>query len=305
MGHTKTTLLILAAGSGVRYGKGIKQLERVGPSGEILMAYSIYDALHAGFDNVVIVIRGELEEVFRQRLGGRMLREADIRFIPQDTDRFLGDVIPPGRREKPWGTAHSLLCAKEAVDAPAAVINADDYYGKEAFSMLHTYLENVSPFSADGKHNMALISYILGNTLSDFGGVTRGICTFNSLGTLTEVRETRNITAAAGRRMCSSDNGKISAMSQVSMNMWGMFPGVLSLIEEAFHSFLRKTDRSEDSEFVLPVVINELLSDGKIDVAVLRSVEQWFGMTYREDAVYTAEKLKKLTGNGSYRTPLF
>ena len=301
----KTALVILAAGIGSRYGEGIKQLEAVGPNGEIIVDYSIHDAIEAGFDKVVFIIRHDLEADFRRIIGDRIAKQIEVAYAFQEvTDLPDGFTLPDGRT-KPWGTSHALLCAKDVVNEPFVIINADDYYGKEGFRLAHDYLVN-TPAEENGRKNAALIGFILGNTLSENGGVTRGICRKDEQDRLTEIAETKNIIKTPEGAAVMRDDGLIPVdpASLVSMNMWGLFPGFLSALEARFPDFLRNMTDPRKDEFLLPVTIDEMLKAGEITVDVRQSPDKWFGVTYQEDKAAVKEAFARLIEEGVYKTPL-
>ena len=286
----KTTLLIMAAGIGSRFGTGIKQLEPVDDSNHIIMDYSIHDAIEAGFNHIVFIIRKDIEEEFKEVIGNRTVDYAfqDINDIP--------GTLPEGRT-KPWGTGQAVLAAKNILDTPFIVINADDYYGKEGFKAVHEYLVN------GGKSCMA--GFVLKNTLSDNGGVTRGICKMDTENNLTEVVETGNIIKTENG--AEADGVTIDTDSLVSMNMWGLTPDFLEVLEEGFKEFFEKevVKNPLKAEYLIPTFIGELLEQGKISVKVLRSNDTWYGMTYKEDVVSVRDSFNKMLKNGVYKADLF
>ena len=266
----ETTLVILAAGIGSRFGGGIKQLAPVGPSGEIIMDYSIYDALKAGFNKIVFIICKDIEEDFRRIIGDRISEIADVSYAFQDLSALPDGFSVPDGRTKPWGTGQALLCCKGVIDTPFAVINADDYYGKEGFKAVHEYLVN------GGKSCMA--GFVLKNTLSDNGGVTRGICKMDEDYNLTEVVETKNIVKTAAG--AEAEGMAVDVDSLVSMNMWGLTPDFLTTLEEGFKEFFEKEVPGNPlkAEYLIPIFIGELLEHGKISVKVLKTNDTWYGM---------------------------
>ena len=267
----KTALVIMAAGIGSRFGKGIKQLAPVGPNGEIIMDYSIYDAMEAGFDKVVFVIRKDLEEEFKKVIGNRIEKQVEVAYAYQE----LKDIPEQyqdkfAERKKPWGTGQAVLCCKDVVKEPFVIINADDYYGKEGFKAVHEYLVN------GGKSCMA--GFVLKNTLSDNGGVTRGICKMDEDYNLTEVVETKNIVKTAAG--AEAEGMAVDVDSLVSMNMWGLTPDFLTTLEEGFKEFFEKEVPGNPlkAEYLIPIFIGELLEHGKISVKVLKTNDTWYGM---------------------------
>ena len=293
----KTALVIMAAGIGSRFGGGIKQLAPVGPSGEIIMDYSIYDALKAGFNKIVFIIRKDIEEDFRRIIGDRISEIADVSYAFQDLSALPDGFSVPDGRTKPWGTGQALLCCKGVIDTPFAVINADDYYGKEGFKAVHEYLVN------GGKSCMA--GFVLKNTLSDNGGVTRGICKMDDQNNLTEVVETKNIVKTATG--AETDGVAVDVNSLVSMNMWGLTPEFLDVLEGGFKEFFKKEVPGNPlkAEYLIPIFIGELLEQGKMSVKVLRTNDTWYGMTYHEDVAAVKDSFKKMLENGVYKADLF
>lgn len=266
------TLVILAAGIGSRFG-GIKQLEPVGPNGEILMEYSVHDAIRAGINKIVFLIRHDIEEDFRNAIGSRVERyckerNVEVAYAYQEKTDLPEGFTCPADREKPWGTGQAMLCCKHMVNEPFVVLNADDYYGKQAFSLLVDHLQK--------KSGWCLAGFRLANTLSCHGGVTRGICQVDAEGQLQSVIETRDITK-------EDLNVSLDPQCCVSMNMWGFTPEIFTLLEEKFLPFLQTCSRDAAKEFLLPEVMDELLKEGKAKVKVLPTNDQWYGMTYRED----------------------
>lgn len=293
----KTSLVIMAAGIGSRFGGGIKQLAPVGPSGEIIMDYSIHDALEAGFDKIIFIIRKDLEKDFKEIIGNRIEKIAPVEYAYQEMDDLPEGFSVPEGRKKPWGTGQAILAARNLIKEPFLVINADDYYGKEGFKAVHEYLVN------GGKSCMA--GFVLKNTLSDNGGVTRGICKMDNENNLTEVVETKNIVKTT--EGAETDGVSIDVNSLVSMNMWGLTPDFLNTLEAGFKEFFDK-EVSKDplkAEYLLPVFIGELMNEGKMSVKVLRSNDTWYGMTYHEDVPSVKDSFKKMLDSGIYKTDLF
>ncbi|MBA4701168.1 MAG: nucleotidyltransferase [Ruminococcus sp.] len=303
---SKATLVIMAAGIGSRFGGGIKQLEPVGPNGEIIMDYSIYDAIEAGFDKVVFVIRKDLEKDFKEIIGHRIEKIVNVDYAYQEVDdipdvykeRFQG-------RTKPWGTGQAILCCKDVVDAPFLVINADDYYGKQAFKEGYEYLTREA--CKDGME-ICMISFVLKNTLSDNGVVTRGVCKVDDKGMLSQIVETQNIEKVNGRAVVQKADGiqEIDLESPVSMNMWGLRPEFFQILEQGFQEFLGEVDESDlKAEYLLPTMIGDLLKKNKLDVKVLRSKDMWFGVTYKEDKDAVVSAVRGLIDAGIYPEKLF
>ena len=300
----KTTLLIMAAGIGSRFGGGIKQLAPVGPNGEIIMDYSIHDAIKAGFNKIVFVIRKDIEDDFREVIGSRIEKvcadaNVEVAYAFQALDKLPEGYEVPEGRTKPWGTGQAVLVAKDVVNEPFAVINADDYYGKEAFVKLHGFL--TSEVKANG---FCMAGFVLKNTLSDNGGVTRGICKMDENGYLTDVVETSDIIKVTNG---AESNGKeIDIESLVSMNMWGLAPEYMNMLETGFVEFLNSIDSNPlKAEYLLPIHIGQLLAKDEVSVKVLPTNDKWFGVTYREDKEYVIESFAKLIADGVYSEDLF
>ena len=296
----KTTLLIMAAGIGSRFGTGIKQLEPVDASNRIIMDYSIHDAIEAGFNHVVFIIRKDIEKEFKEVIGDRIAaicadHQVTVDYAFQDRNDIPG-TLPEGRT-KPWGTGQAVLAAKNILSTPFIVINADDYYGKEGFRAVHEYLVN------GGKSCMA--GFVLKNTLSDNGGVTRGICKMDEQNNLTEVVETKNIVKTANG--AEADGVAVDVNSLVSMNMWGLTPDFLTTLEDGFREFFEKEVPGNPlkAEFLIPIFIGEQLEQGKMSVKVLKTNDTWYGMTYYEDVAAVKDSFKKMLENGVYKADLF
>ncbi|HIX51477.1 MAG TPA: nucleotidyltransferase [Candidatus Lachnoclostridium stercoripullorum] len=305
----KTALVIMAAGIGSRFGGGIKQLEPVGPGGEIIMDYSIYDALKAGFDKIVFIIRRDLEKDFREVIGNRIEKVARVEYAFQE----LGDLpegfsVPEGRK-KPWGTGQAVLSIKGLVDGPFLVINADDYYGKEGFQKIHDYM--VNHMKEDGDvYDMCMGGFILRNTLSDNGTVTRGVCTLDGDGSLKEVTETYEIRMEADGSMKAQDEQgnpvQVNPDQHVSMNMWGLPAAFLKELEKGFPEFLENLKEGDiKSEYLLPKIIDKLVKAGKARVEVLETKDKWFGVTYKEDKETVVEAIRSLIAEGAYPERLY
>lgn len=303
----RAALVIMAAGMGSRFGGGIKQLEPVGPNGEIIMDYSIYDAMEAGFDKVVFVIRKDLEKDFKEIIGNRIEKVVEVAYAYQEKE----DIPEPYRtqyadRVKPWGTGQAILCCKDVVKEPFVVINADDYYGKEAYVEAYQHLTATSRKSE--KEQISMVGFVLGNTLSDNGSVTRGICKVNENGMLTDIVETYNIVKTESGAAIRTEEGDIAvdADSPVSMNMWGLQPEFFDALEKGFADFLNNSAAEyQKTEFLLPMIIGGLLHEGKAEVTVLQSKEQWFGVTYKEDKPYVVAAIQGLIEKGIYPQRLY
>ena len=296
----QTTLLIMAAGIGSRFGGGIKQLEPVDEQGHIIMDYSIHDAIEAGFNKVVFIIRKDIENEFKDVIGNRIeavckAHSVTVEYVFQDINNIPGEL--PEGRTKPWGTGQAVLAAKDVLTTPFVVINADDYYGKEGFREIHDYLVK------GGQSCMA--GFVLKNTLSDNGGVTRGICKMDEYNNLTEIVETSNIVKNA--EGAEADGVKLDTESLVSMNMWGLAPEFLKTLESGFQYFFEKVvpENLIKAEFLIPTFIGELLAEGRISVKVLRTNDTWYGMTYKEDVAAVKDSFREMLEKGIYREELF
>lgn len=296
----KTTLLIMAAGLGSRYG-GNKQIDRIGPNGEILMEYSIHDALQAGFDRVVFVIKRAMDATFREMIGDKISRKAEVAYAYQEFDSLPGGFQPPEGRVKPYGTAHAVLCAKELVHEPFAVINADDFYGRDAFCAMAKSLHGM-----DAQEKAAsMVAYYLRNTVSENGAVTRGLCERDATGHLSKVTETYEIRPMADGvirdRTNTGDGRALDPDALVSMNFWGFTPWVLQAGEKRLEAFLRaESGDPMKKEYVLPTMVDEMMREDGLKVDVLSTDAVWFGVTYREDKPQVAAELKRLHESGAY-----
>lgn len=302
----KTTLVVMAAGIGSRFGGGIKQLEPVGPSGEIIMDYSVYDAMEAGFDKVVFIIRKDLEKDFREIIGKRMEKLIETGYAFQELDDLPAGFVKPEGRTKPWGTGQAILCCKDLVQEPFAVINADDYYGKEAFVKVHDYL--VQEHADSGRMEFCMAGFQMGNTLSENGGVTRGICSVDENSHLSKVTETHNIVKTPqGPAVQTADGTRtpIAADCPVSMNMWGLTPEIFGVLERGFADFLKNLQDKMRGEYLIPTIIDRLIQTKQANVTVLESKDKWFGVTYKEDKPEVVRSFKELIAAGVYQEKLF
>ena len=303
----KTTLVIMAAGIGSRYGGGIKQLASVGANGEIIMDYSIHDALEAGFNKIVFIIRHDLEADFKEIIGKRIEKLCEVEYVYQESDDLPKNFKKPENRTKPWGTGQAILACKGVVNEPFAIINADDYYGKEAYKLVHDYLTGT--YKGDKKYSFCMAGFILKNTLSDNGVVTRGICKENENGYLTGVVETKNIAKTLGGGACvqNSDGTEIplDENARVSMNMWGVTPDFIDELECGFAEFLEKNINDNSAEYLLPTIIDDMIAKNMADVKVLSTNDKWFGITYKEDKDAVTQAFKELIENGVYNAKLF
>ena len=302
------TLVVLAAGIGSRFQGGIKQLQRVGPCGEIIMEYSIYDALEAGFNRLIFIIRHDIEELFNEMIGDRIraacaLRGVEVLCAYQEKENLPGGFVCPPERVKPWGTGHALLSCKGMLHGGFVVLNADDYYGKDAFRRAYAFLDSLEE---DSCGTYGLVGFRLGNTLSDHGGVTRGLCRMED-GWLTHILETKNIVKIPGGARAEVF-GAVRDLPEdipVSMNMWGFTPDILDKLEERFVEFLQEGLTAPKSEFLIPTEIGELLRREEARIRVLPTTSRWFGMTFAEDMPAVRQAFAEMTEQGEYPAPLF
>jgi NDP-sugar pyrophosphorylase family protein len=296
----KPTLLILAAGMGSRYG-GLKQIDPVGPAGETIIDYSIYDALRAGFGKLVFVIRKDIEQQFKEIIGARFEKRVAVEYVFQELDKLPPGFSLPAGRTKPWGTTHAILMAEDVLKEPFAAINADDFYGQQAYKLLARHLTSGSP-------DYAMVGFILKNTLSDFGSVARGVSRTDANDYLTSVVEMmkieRDVTAAKN----TDADGKIIKLTgeeAVSMNFWGFTPALFPQLRVKFTEFLKKSGGELKSECYIPSTVNDLVVAGQAKVKVLRTNDSWFGVTYREDRPMVLESIRKLIARGDYPAKLW
>jgi len=296
----KPTLLVLAAGMGSRYG-GLKQIDPVGPSGETIMDYSIYDAIRAGFGKVVFIIRKDIEEAFRETIGARFEKHVTVDYVFQELDKLPAGFTPPVDRTKPWGTTQAVMMAADAIQEPFAVINADDFYGAASYRALAEHLQA-------GTADYAMVGFILSKTLSDFGSVARGICQVGADGDLTGVLELTAIERDGDGAKNTDPSGKITSLTGdelVSMNMWGFTPAIFPQLATQFQSFLEQSGAELKSECYLPSTVNALVAAGEARVKVLSSPDAWFGVTYREDRPSVVASIGKLIEQGLYPESLW
>jgi NDP-sugar pyrophosphorylase family protein len=300
--NMKPTLLILAAGMGSRFG-GLKQIEPVGPNGETILEYSVYDAIRAGFGKVVFIIRKSFAESFKARFESTLAGKIEIEYIYQETSMLPEGFQLPEGREKPWGTGHAVLMAKDAIKEPFAVINADDFYGAEAYRVVAEYLEGlIAP------ERYAMVGYRLDNTLSEFGAVSRGICITDENNLLTKITETHKIRPEGNQILCESEGNEtveLNGDETVSMNFWGFHPSIFENIETQFIDFLSSNIDQPKSEFYIPFVVFELIKTGRVSVDVLQADSPWFGVTYKEDKPFVIEQIRNLTNQGIYPEKLW
>lgn len=301
-----STLVIMAAGMGSRFG-GIKQLEKLGPSGEIIIDYSIFDAVEAGFNKVVFIIRKDIEKDFREVIGNHIEKHVDVEYVFQSLDDLPEGYTKPEDRVKPWGTGQAILACKGVVNEPFVVINADDYYGKEGFRKIHAYLEELD--KKDAKYDYCMAGFLLGNTLSDNGTVTRGVCKTDDNGMLVTVNETFEIArkddVAVG--IDEEKNEKVMKLDDpVSMNMWGFTPEFIDELEANFVNFLDNIKEGDiKAEYLLPDIVAKMLKENKATVKVLNSSDKWFGITYQEDKPKVKAFFKELADKGTYPAKLW
>ena len=304
----ETALVIMAAGIGSRYGAGIKQLAKVGPSGEIIIDYSIHDALKAGFNKIIFIIRKDIEEEFREVIGKRIEKIAPVDYVYQEMSDLPEGYETPEGRKKPWGTAQAVWAAREVIDCPFAVINADDFYGAGSFKALHEYLTNEMS-EDDEVYDYCMAGYILGNTLSESGTVARGVCSQNEDGYLRSVTETYKIGRKEGKVTGEDGDGRereLDEKSLVSMNMWGLKPNIIKVLGEGFPKFLDSLKADDiKSEYLLPVVIDGLIQGGLAKVKVLPIDDKWYGVTYQEDRQYVADAIRRMVDDKVYGEKLF
>ena len=300
----KPTLVVLAAGMGSRYG-GLKQVDPVGPSGEAILDYSVFDAHRAGFGKVVFIIRKDFEAEFRERVGSKYEGILPVEYCYQDINDLPSPFTVPAERAKPWGTAHAIRAARDVVKEPFAAINADDFYGRDAFAKLAAFLQR--PAAADGKFHFAMVGYKLDLTLSDNGSVARGICKVDGgkLESVTEMTKLVRVPGGAENREDESNPVKLTGEERVSMNLWGFTPELFAALESRFPAWLEKNGAELKSEWYIPFVVDELIHEGKADVEVLPTDSNWFGVTYREDKPFVTAEIGKLVAAGEYPQSLF
>ena len=289
------TLLVMAAGMGSRYG-GLKQLDAIGPNGETIIDYSVYDAVKSGFSKVVFIIRREFEKEFKERISDQYTGKIQVEFAFQELQALPYGFTCPEGREKPWGTGHAILSALDLISGPFVVINGDDYYGRESFKV-------VSDYYREGADQFSMVAFQLDKTLSIFGGVTRGLCTVKG-GKLDTVIETENLQKTENGISSDRDIG-LDGTEPVSMNMWGFTPVLFDYLKDTFVDFLNEYGTELKSEFLIPSVINDLIQSGREQVHVLRSNSSWFGVTYKEDKPYVMGEIQKLINAGAYPLKLF
>lgn len=300
---SKPTLLVLAAGMGSRYG-GLKQIDPMGPSGETILDYSVFDALRAGFGKVVFIIRPDFEQDFREKVAAKFAGRVPVDYAFQTLDKLpAGWTVPPGR-EKPWGTTHAILCAKDVVRENFAVINADDFYGRGSYQALGDFLAKADPRSSD----FSMVGFTLRNTLSDHGTVARGVCKTDAGGLLTDIEEMTKIARTPAGAAHTYDDGRTVSLTgdePVSMNMWGFTPRLFDHLDRLFLEFLQKGGKELKSESYIPMAVGQLVREKHITCRVLRTPAAWFGVTYREDKPVVQANIAALIAKGEYPANLW
>ena len=289
------TLLIMAAGMGSRYG-GLKQLDAIGPSGETIIDYSVYDAIKADFTKVVFIIRKDFEQEFKSKITDKYEGQIQVEFAFQDLNDLPDEFTCPEGREKPWGTGHAIFSARDVINEPFVAINGDDFYGRESFKVVADYYRK-------GANSFSMVAFKLDKTLSSFGGVTRGLCTVND-GKLNTVIETADL-QKTDYGVSSNRDIELDGSEPVSMNVWGFTPILFKYLEEKFVEFLSENGTEMKSEYLIPSVVNELIQSGQETVHVLRSGATWFGVTYKEDKPFVEGEIEKLVNKGEYPGKLF
>ena len=300
----KPTLLIMAAGMGSRYG-GLKQLDGVGPCNETIMDYSVYDAIRAGFGDVVFVVRENFKEEFQKKVADRYKNHVKVQIVTQEPENLPDGFTLNNGRQKPWGTGQAVLMAEGVVNGPFALINADDFYGQSSFNVLAKYL---SGLKADSKKEYCMVGFYLNKTLSESGGVARGICTENEEGFLTDVEEHTNIYELEGEIMGTGMDHVEHVLNQeacTSMNMWGFTPDFFPEARKLFSAFLAENIKDNEKEFYVPSIVDTMIKGGTATVKVLSTPDKWFGVTYKEDRPKVIAKIKMMTDSGIYPSPLF
>lgn len=300
---TRTTLVLLAAGMGSRYG-GVKQIDGVGPHGEAIIDYSIFDALHVGFTDICFIVREEIEQDVREFFAGKFPDSIGVSYATQSLDDLPAGLTPPEDRQKPWGTAHAVWSARKAVSTPFAVINADDFYGRDAYKTLHAYLAALAPEETD----YAMVGYRLEETLSEHGTVSRGICEKDADGFLERIEEHKKISTTDSGIVDTLDDGttvELQPDDVTSMNMFGFTPAVFPQIEHHFAEFVRREGDNPKAEFYIPTLMTELIRQEAAQMRVLSTKAQWFGMTYKEDKEAVQAKIREYVDSGVYPEKLW
>ena len=303
----KPVLVIMAAGMGSRYG-GLKQIDSIDAYGNKIIDYSIFDAVQAGFEKVVFIIKKAIEKEFRENIGDRIASHVKVEYVYQELDRLPAGYQVPEGRVKPWGTGHAILCCQDVIDGPFAVINADDYYGKSAFVSIYNQLSEIS----DGeKYQYTMVGYRLYNTLTENGHVARGVCTISEDGKLVDIHERTRIEKQGDKAKFTEDDGKtwteLGEDTVVSMNMWGFTKSIIEELDQRFAVFLDKElpGNPLKCEYFLPFVVDELLKEYKAEVTVLKSVDRWYGVTYKEDKETVVNAIRELKKTGIYPEKLW
>lgn len=298
----KPTLLILAAGMGSRFG-GLKQVEPIGPNGETIIDYSIFDAIRAGFGKVVFVIRESFADAFRDRFDDKLKGKIEVEYVYQELDKLPERFTLPETREKPWGTAHAILVARDVINEPFCALNADDFYGFNAYKVMAEFLSNPA-----GDTEYAMVGYQLDNTLSDFGSVSRGICQVDENNLLQKIVETTKILKKDGKIVSVEPDGsetQLTGKESASMNIWGFKPSLFDILEKKFTEFLKDHIQEAKSEIFIPSVVYEMIRDKQATVKVLKADSPWFGVTYKEDKPLVINRINKLIEEGQYPAKLF
>ena len=297
------TLVVLAAGMGSRYG-GLKQIDPMGPSGETILDYSVFDALRAGFSKVVFIIRPDFEADFRNNVSSKFEHLVDVEYAFQTLDKLPSGWSVPAGREKPWGTTHAILCAADVVKENFAVINADDFYGQESYAVLNNELSSVDSLA----NTFSMVGFTLRNTLSDHGSVARGVCTTNENGLLTHIDEMTNLSREGSGALHTRDDGSVLSLTgdePVSMNMWGFTPRLFDHLDRVFQEFLRTSGTELKSECFIPLTVGQLITEKHVTCKVLRSNSTWFGVTYKEDKEIVQGSIAALVEKGKYPQSLW
>jgi bifunctional N-acetylglucosamine-1-phosphate-uridyltransferase/glucosamine-1-phosphate-acetyltransferase GlmU-like protein len=304
---TEPVLVIMAAGMGSRYG-GLKQIDPVDDQGNLIIDFSIYDAISAGFKKIIFIIKKEIEHDFKEMIGNRIANYVKVEYVYQELNRLPKGYEVPADRKKPWGTGHAILCCMDQIDGPFAVINADDYYGKEAFQLIY---DSLTATQDDTCYRYAMVGYTLENTLTDHGHVARGVCEIAADGTLQSIQERTHIEKRGKEAAYTEDDGKtwatIPKESTVSMNMWGFTNSILAELNNRFQNFLdhEAVNNPLKSEYFLPTVVSDLLKEDKATVKVLSSKDKWFGVTYKEDKETVVNAIKEFKKKGIYPEQLW
>lgn len=303
----KPVLVIMAAGMGSRYG-GLKQIDPVNREGDLIIDFSIFDAVEAGFEKVVFIIKKAIEKDFKEHIGNRMEQHVKVEYVYQELDKLPEGFEVPEGREKPWGTGHAILCCKDVIDGPFAVINADDYYGKTAFKMIY---DQLAAHADDEKYQYTMVGYELYNTLTENGHVARGICSTDENRKLLDIHERTRIEKHGDRAEYTEDDGEtwtyLPEGTIASMNMWGFTGSILKELDSRFSAFLKENLPMNPikCEYFLPFVVDELLKEGKAEVTVLKSVDRWYGVTYKEDKSMVVKAIQALKDAGLYPVNLW